>query len=63
MSLFMRTIGKCNDSHAPQHRPKRYPAFRPNPISPKDQNMKKYQHNIDARQLHTETTTAVAISK
>ena len=43
-------------------------AFRQNPLFLKDQNMKKYQHYIDARgeglryQLHTETTRAVATS-
>ena len=33
----------------PQHRLKRYSAFRQNPILLKAQNMKKYQHYIDAR--------------
>ena len=49
MSLFMRTNGKCNYTHTPLHRLKRYSAFCQNPIFSKDQNMKKYQHYIDAR--------------
>ena len=45
----------------------RYSAFRQNTIFLKDQNMKKYQHYIDARgevlPTPTEKTTAVATSK
>ena len=61
LSLFMRTNGKCNDSHLHQHWLKRISAFL------KNQEMKKYQHNIDVwgEVLPTprSTMTAVATSK
>ena len=44
----MRTNVKCINSYAHKHQLKRYSVFRQNPIFPKDQNMKKYQHFIDA---------------
>ena len=41
LSLFMRTNGKCNNSHDPYYWLKPYSAFRQNSIFLKDQNMKK----------------------
>ena len=43
----MRTNGESERILTPQL--KRYSAFRQNLIFPKDQNIKKYQHYIDAR--------------
>ena len=54
LSLFVRSNGKCNNSHPPPPPPqlclKRYSAFRENPMLPKDQNLKKYQQYIDAQE-------------
>ena len=60
----MRTNGKCNTSHAPYHRLKRYSAF-PNILeSPEFEknNNTISMHGEKFYQLHTETMTAVAIS-
>ena len=41
LSLFMRTNGKCSNSHAPSTGVNGYSALRQGPIFRKDQNMKK----------------------